>query len=158
MLKEFHVINRGYVRADHSMVMGHRFDGQFLIQSQLEPYGIELVFSNILSMTVRDPGEILSGSGGIGKSSHFRTTTVSLNLDGLEIVSERLFYRLRSDWLGRKAFLTHEVPSVDSFPAKPLEGNWRQCTNCADAWEERRHIQFSLCPGCGNLTEVGSEV
>jgi hypothetical protein len=45
MAKEFHLMNRGWVDKDCQMMMSHSFDLQLLIQSQWEPYAIELIFA-----------------------------------------------------------------------------------------------------------------
>src|SRR6185436_14021682 len=63
MLKELHATNRGYVSADHSMMMSHRLDGQFLIQSQWPPYALELAFLGIQRLELSDPGEYWGAEG-----------------------------------------------------------------------------------------------
>ena len=155
LTKEFHVINRGCVRPDHRMVMGFGFDGQFLIQSQLAPHAVELVFSNILELHVGSPRECLSASGKVLRIERGVEQAVELNFDReIKIVAERLFYADRNDWLGRRAFLGPEVPSVEAVQARRVENKWRQCSVCSDGWEEEERIRFSICPGCGRLTEL----
>ncbi len=154
MSKEFHVINRGHVRPDRSMVMSHQFDGQLLVQSQWPPYALELVLSNVLELHILSPDSHWGASGKVIPVGRAVEKAVELNFDrSIRIVAERLFYADRSDWLGRRAFLGVEVPSVDAVAARSLEGRWRQCSACSDAWEEERRIRFSLCTGCDQLTE-----
>ena len=57
MTKEIHLINRGYVCPDKRMVMTHRFDAQVLVQSQWEPFAVELLFQGIRELQLDDPGE-----------------------------------------------------------------------------------------------------
>jgi len=157
LTKEFHIINRAYVLPDHCMVMGFRFDGQLLVQSQLPPYALELVCSNILELHINSPEGYWSAGGKVRIIGRSVEKAVELNFDkAMKIVTERLFYCERSDWLGHRAFLGSEVPSVDAVAASKIEGKWRQCSVCSDAWEEEDRICFSLCPGCGRLTECPS--
>lgn len=153
--KEFRLINRAYVRLDRSLVGDFRFDGQLLIQSQWPPFAIEMIFSNILELRATDPHEHWSGGGGflnIGRKVH---TAVEFSFDGsLRIRAERVFHADRADWLGKRAFFGPELPSPDAVGASKLEGKWRQCSACSDAWEEDDATRFALCPSCGALTDV----
>ena len=63
MLKELHATNRGYVTPDRSMMMSHRLDGRFLVQSQWPPYAIELLFLGIQQLEFSDPAEYWGAEG-----------------------------------------------------------------------------------------------
>ncbi|WP_027360792.1 hypothetical protein [Desulforegula conservatrix] len=138
MTKEIHIVNRGWVNRDHSMAMSHSFDLQLLIQSQWEPYAIELVFCNVIELHLSDAGEYWDATGSITRTqSPAEKTEIRLSFDSsLIIKASQLYYKNRSDWLGKKSFLKHEVPSSNAIPAKAVEHNWRQCQECFDAWEE----------------------
>jgi hypothetical protein len=156
MTKEIHIMNRGYVNSDHSMDMGHKFDVQCLIQSQWEPYAMELIFCDVSELHLSDPGEYWEASGEIRKNVDLtEKTEIEMNFDAsFKIKASRLFYRPQPNFLGKNSFLRHEVPSPDALPASKLEGNWRQCSNCKDAWEDASEEVFSFCPSCGILTEM----
>jgi hypothetical protein len=156
MTKEVHLINRGYVDKDHGMVMSHRFDTQILIQSQCKPFAVELVFSNISELNITDPGEYWGSAGSIEKIViPTEKTIIRMSFDSsLTVSAEKLFYRIREEWLGQRAFLKSEVPSIDAIISTRINDTWRQCSSCCDAWEEREDNEFSLCPSCGLLTEL----
>jgi len=40
----------------------------------------------------------------------------------------------------------------EAATAVPLEGEWRQCTQCWDAWEQPREEKLARCPACQALT------
>lgn len=50
--------------------------------------------------------------------------------------------------------LGYEFPSNNTEPAKTLDGPWRQCGKCGDAWEENPIIEYARCPTCGCLTKL----
>ena len=155
MTKEIHIINRGYVNPDHSMIMCHQFDGRLLIQSQWESFAIELLFCNIISFNTNDPGEYWSANGKVLKINIlFEKTEIQMEFDSLSVHAERMFYCERGDWLGAKARFIGEVPSPNAVVAIKLDDDWRQCTNCFDAWEESLRFNFSLCPNCRKLTKI----
>lgn len=156
MTKEIHLMNRGYVASDKSMMMGHRFDAQVLIQSQWEPMGLELLFIGITDLSMTDPGEYWGASGIVKVLDRtVENTEITMSFDStLKIVCSQLLWRTRRDWLGKKSFLKSEVPMPEAVSAHSLQGNWRQCTSCSDAWEEPLHEEFSYCPGCGALTQL----
>jgi hypothetical protein len=158
LAKEFHIINRGYVDIDHKMIMSHQFDMQLLIQSQFEPNAIELILINLDKLQLKGSSEYFDAKGTIkvirNKAGEIEDRRITLILDsGLEIVAEKMFYRTRNNWLGKKVLLKSEIPSIEAIPAKPIEGKWRQCSNCSDAWEENIDEIFIYCPSCGKLTE-----
>lgn len=155
MTKEIHIINRGHVNPDHSMIMSHKFDGRLLIQSQWEPFAIELLFCNIISFSTYDPGEYWSAIGKVVKiDAPVEKTEIQMEFDSLTVHAEKMFYLERGDWLGAKARFLGEVPSPNAIAAIKIENNWRQCSNFFDAWEESLRFKFSLCPSCGVLTEI----
>ena len=155
LTKELRIINRASVRPDRSMVMGFKFDGQLVIQSQWPPFAIEFVLCNVLELHVKDPKENWSGGGKFLNIGLSVDTAIEFNFDGgLRVRAERIFHASRPDWLGHRAFLGPEIPSPDAVKATKLEGKWRQCSSCSDAWEEADTTRFALCPSCGVLTDL----
>lgn len=156
MAKEFHITNRGCVNKDHSMAMSHMFDIQLLVQSQWEPYAIEIIFCNASELHITDAGEYWSACGSVTHTnSPIEKTEIEMKFDdSLKVKCSKLFYRNRSSWLGNISFLNFEVPSHNAIIAKPVEDNWRQCQECFDAWQEKPDNVFSYCTGCGKLTEL----
>ena len=155
MTKEFFVVNRGDVEPDGGMVASHRFDGRFLLQAGWKFRAIELAFEDIANLEVSDPGEHFGASGTVRpRLLHLGRTEIKMSIDGLRITAARLYYRERLDWLGKRAFLGAEVPSSGAGRAERIDDTWRQCCECADAWEEDAEVEYSHCPGCGMLTAL----
>lgn len=42
----------------------------------------------------------------------------------------------------------------EAATARPLDVDWRQCTQCWDAWEQPREDRLGRCPTCGAVTLV----
>ena len=150
MTKEVHLINRGSVEPDGGMFMTHRLDAQVLLQTQAPPpRAAELVFIGIQEIRMEPPGEYFSATGTVE-----RDLSIRMSFDrSFEIRARRLFYRMRPDWLGSRAFLTSEVPSPDALKAILIGDGWRRC-ECGDAWQVDDKEPFSVCPACGSLTEL----
>lgn len=159
MTKEIHIMNRGSVNPDHSMSMNHQFDVQCLIQSQWEPYAMELVFWNVSEMHLTDPGDYWSASGEVRRIVEtVERTEIEMNFDGnFKIKASRLFYKPQPEMLGQKSFLRQEIPTPEAVSATLLVDDWRQCSHCLDAWEAPKEEIFSFCPSCGLMTEVNKE-
>jgi hypothetical protein len=157
MAKEIHGINRGCVFPDHAMGMRPQYDLQVLIQSQWPPYAIELVLINVHQFQLNHPEEYWEASGKVEKiSSPVEKTTIRMAFDhdALVISCERLFYRVRDEWLGYKVYLTSEIPSPEAIPAQNIDGTWRMCSECQNTWQEPINLPFSTCPRCGRVTEL----
>jgi hypothetical protein len=156
MAKEIRVINHGFVLPDHSMDMGHRFDCQILIQSQWEPFALELLACKMLNLDISDAGDYGGAEGKvISIESPAQRREIQLRFDAsLSILSERLFYAVRPDWLGPKSRFRGDMPGPDAIDADALDGRWRQCSGCCDAWDEDTDLVFSICPTCRCLTEL----
>jgi hypothetical protein len=158
MTKEIHMINRGAVLHDHSMVMSLQFDAQVLIQSQWEPFAVELLFIDILELTISDPRDYFGATGLVEQESAYNETSkIEMKFDSsFKISARQLFYRVQSEYLGMKARLNSEVPSPEAIPARLIGDQWRQCSSCSDAWEESVSQIYSVCPKCLALTEIKS--
>ena len=156
MAKEIHIMNRGYVDQEHAMSMTHQFDAQILIQSQWSPFAIELVFLKVLEINISDCTDYWDASGSIEHiTAPIEKDLVRMSFDSSLVISaEQMFYRVRSEWLGKEAFLKTEVPSTEALAASVVQDKWRQCSGCSDAWEASQEEQFSICPNCGSLTEL----
>jgi len=156
MTKEVHLINRGAVLANHSMDMSHRLDAQVLIQSQWPPFALELLFTNIKTFELKSAREYWDASGVVEERlKPVAERIITMRFDRyLKIVAERLHIRTRDNWLGHLPFFGTEVPTPDAVPARVLQGQWRQCSICADAWEAESREDFSRCPNCGAITQL----
>jgi hypothetical protein len=156
MAKELHLVNRGWVNPDKSMVMSHRFDARLLVQSQWEPIAIELLLLDISSLHIGAPNEFWGATGRVVIHTFpVEGASISLNFDNdLKVTCGRLFYVDRTSWTGPDCRFGREVPHPDCVPATTIEGTWRQCSACADAFEVNLGVEFVLCPNCGVLTEL----
>lgn len=156
MVKEIHIINRGAVLSDKSMLMSHKFDARVLIQSQIASYPVELLFIDALVMNISDPGEFFGATGSIGQQSpHNETRIIEMKFDNdFHIISRQLFYRFQPEFLGMKTRFNSEIPSPKAIPARIIDEKWRQCTSCCEAWEENPNEVYSVCPNCHVLTEL----
>lgn len=156
MTKEIHMVNRGGVLADHTMLMKHQFDTQIIIQSQWQPYAIELLFCDVLQFSIDDALDYVSTTGSVKQVSIANETLrVELKFDtAVKISARRLFFRVQPDYLGIGARLRSEVPSPTAIGAKLIEGGWRQCLDCTETWEEDPQAAYSVCPKCLVLTEL----
>jgi len=117
------------------------------------------MFSDIQELHLGDAGAYWGASGSVEIiTAPVEETRISMSFDSaLKIICRGLSYRFRSDWLGQKAFLTSEVPSDEAIGAHVVQGAWRQCSHCRDAWQEEASREFSCCPHCGKLTELQLE-
>ena len=155
MTKEIHLTNRGAVLPNQMMSMEHRFDAQLLIQSQWEPFAIELLFTEILELHLGSPREYWGASGTVTQDSHTLQRRIKMEFDSaLSIVAVSLHYRTRADWLGHEAFLGPEVPAADIIPAQVIADDWRMCSRCSDAWQANPREDVSRCPSCGAITQI----
>lgn len=157
MMKEVHLIHRGAVLTDHCMEMSQTSDAQVLIQSQWPPFALELLFTNVKSFEMKGATDGYWGASGVVEDRHQPVVerTVTLTFDhSLKIVAERLHVRTRTEWLGNRPRFGPEVPAADAISARALTEGWRQCSRCADAWEEQPANEFSRCPGCGAITQL----
>jgi hypothetical protein len=149
--KELHILNRAFVAADHTMTMTHAFDLSLVVQLQSEPSAVELVFRDVKSLSIGEVGDVWSATGEVASGS------VRLAFDrGLTVESERLFARLRPDWLGPSLRLAGEVPSPQAVSATALEDDWRLCSACGEAWQEPPSIEWSRCPACLVVTRLSA--
>jgi hypothetical protein len=79
--------------------------------------------------------------------------TITLVFEQGEIKCNRLFWRIHPFDSDIPAIVQSEVPAPDAVPAEQIEPGWRQCSGCADAWQEVGPRVYSYCPACGRLTE-----
>lgn len=156
MTKEIHIANRGYIDKEHGMQMSHRFDLSLLIQSQWPPYAMEFVYINVTDLKVSDPGEYWEGFGKIEiRDKPVESVIITMNFDSKLIISaKRVFYRICENLLGYQMFFGQEIPCPEAISANKIDVNWRQCSLCAEAWEENEQKIFSICPGCESMTEL----
>ncbi len=158
MTKEIHIINRGAVLHDSKKLMNHQFDAQVLIQSQWQPYAVEILFVDVIKFAINDAGEYFGAAGLVRQESAYNEVRkIEMKFDSsFKISARQLFYRVQSEYLGMKAHLNSEVPSPKAIPAKVIDDNWRQCSYCSYAWEENPNEVYSACPKCMSLTVLES--
>jgi hypothetical protein len=65
---------------------------------------------------------------------------------------EILYTVLGNEYLGPHVRLGHEAPNDEYIVAKAIDGHWRQCSNCANVWEEFDSVAYARCPSCDELT------
>lgn len=156
IIKETHVVNNAYADKAGGMSMDHRFDVHMLVQSVL--CAVELVFLNVRSMSNSGAEQYGGATGSIGKESLLSDLpTVKLKFDdSFSIAAEKLMYRIQENWYGNTIRLHGEVPRLNAARATDLGNGWRQCSNCAESWDERQEIKFSRCPNCSTVTELSN--
>lgn len=154
--KEFRVVSNGYVDADKSMVGGGPFSAHLLIQTQWEPYAVEMIFINLVKLELLGQGDQYWATGKyIPKSTR---SEIQFSFENkFNVTAERVFYAFRPEWVGRGPFLGSELPTPNAIPAQRADDLWRICTACWDAWECDTKTRFSRCPICGRMTDVGLE-
>ena len=83
MAKDIHIANSGWVNEDHIMAMSHQFDVQLLVQSQWQPYAIELVFCNVRDTILSETNFIKNGIPYLapGRSKTHAVGNLKLNRD-----------------------------------------------------------------------------
>lgn len=160
LVKEVRIANRGYA-LDHSFVVPDSADVQVLAQAESpnQPRAIELVFIDVTKCDFKSRADCYPVTGIVKRTkliiSDIEEVQIEVTLDGsLSISAKRLFYQVRNSWLGPKDYLVSAVPSPTAIIAKAIEENWRQCSNCSDAWEEKPENKFSVCPTCRQITEL----
>jgi len=84
----------------------------------------------------------------------FHSLQVDFGEGHLIIQAEQLFYREHPSWFGACARFAGEIPSPEMTSALPLDGDWRQCNECGEAWQQSNEKEFSYCPKCDLLTEL----
>jgi hypothetical protein len=156
MAKELHIVNRGWIDEDRSMIMNHRFDARVLIQSQWRVPGLELLFVGVERLETGDPGEY---GGALGSILHQATPVETRRIlmvfdESLKITAQRAFFINRPEWTGPQTRMGSEVPSPECIPAATVDRRWRQCSSCADAFEASPEEIYVLCPSCKQLTEL----
>ena len=150
MVKELQMINRGYVMENKSMNMGHRFDAKILFQTQWDPIAFEVICVGVSQLNTTGPEEFMGSSGNFANSPE---QFIELSLDGDFVVQcKRLFYKLTPELHGNSEHLGSQIPSTNMTQAKILEGNWRQCGECCDAWEVSSLLKIATCPACNTVT------
>lgn len=125
MLKEFHVINRGFVEESLSMIMSHSFDGLFIFQTQWEPCAVTILLINIEEINIKSPEEYFSGHG-----LYLSEKSVEIKADDLYLKAKKMFYKITPERLGPVARLGKEVPSIKMSKSSVYESDWRRCEAC----------------------------
>lgn len=78
---------------------------------------------------------------------------VNIPAIGFCCVSREILYTvLGNEYLGPCLRLGYEAPNDDHIAATVVDGHWRQCSNCSNAWEEFDSVPYARCPSCGELT------
>lgn len=71
------------------------------------------------------------------------------------ISGHRLSYELldENSWGPDLKYGSH-VPDENAIPATVIQGAWRLCSSCCEAWEACPGEQFSICPSCLQMTKL----
>ncbi|MGV8042592.1 MAG: hypothetical protein AB2L07_21930 [Thermoanaerobaculaceae bacterium] len=149
LARDLRLSNRGWVDTNARMAMSTGYDLQIVLQSQLGPRTFELVFVGVRSLSCSGHDWFSDASGVVSNSGihmSFRP--------GLEVDADALFYRVHEGWLGPDQRLYGEVPSHEAIPAVVISEGWRQCSGCADAWQEPSDSEFARCPACRRITQL----
>ena len=155
MTKELHLLNSGFVESGGAMQMGHRFDLRMLVQTQWEPFAVELIFAGVQKLELSDAGDYWDAAGSIQRDPKAANQHIRFDFDrALTVTAERLFWRERPDWTGPTPRFGGEVPLTDAVPARIIHDQWRQCSGCAEAFECSSDVDYARCPSCGTLTEL----
>ena len=153
ILKEMQMVNRGFLMENKSMDMDLRFDSRLLFQVQWEPIAFEVIATDIQQISAIGAQEY-AGSGGVFHSTPVQLIELSLDNKELFIQCKRFFYKLRPELIGCTEHLGSQVPSHSMINASHLEGGWRQCANCSNAWEVDIRVKISTCPSCNQVTDA----
>ncbi len=150
IVKEVHLLNRSYVEKDgRSLFMGNGFDVQLIFQSQNRDHEFEVILSGVQSCQL--DADVFDDGMKCSITTKDQWPGREICLGG--ICAWKMFYRTRPK-SGQGAVLGPELPSPSAIPATLLQPGWRQCSGCADAWEEADQFRFSRCPSCGTLTDM----
>lgn len=154
IIKEMHVLNRSFVQKDsRGLVMESGFDVQIIFQSQNRDHDVEVILRGVRSLSQIDPDVFDDGMlCSIIETKGWPEREIKIG----GLIGSQMFYR-RRDKAGEPPVLGPEIPSPEALPATPLDGDWRQCSQCCDAWKESESVVFSRCPSCGRLTELNGE-
>ena len=81
-----------------------------------------------------------------------------LSLDHeFRITSSKIYYQTNNEWHGNKIFSNEQIPAEGMISSVKLDENWRQCSECSEAWECDSKIKLARCPKCNTLTELESK-
>ena len=158
MTKEIHLVNRNYVDVEGSMSQGGRLDARNLFQSQYDPpNAVELLLVGIEEISLDPPAEYQDAKGMVIQEEvrHVKQyVDMTFDLGSLHVKADRLFYRVRTKWLGQETRFKGPVPCPEAIAALVIGDGWRQCSECCNAWEDDPGQVFSVCPECGAMTEL----
>jgi hypothetical protein len=148
VIKEMHILNRSFVQKDDRwLVTGAGFDVQVIFQSQNRDHDVEVILRGVRSPSHIDPDVFDDGMlCSIKETKSWPEREIKIG----GLCGSQLFYRTR-DKAGERPVLGPEIPSPVAFPATPLDSDWRQCSQCCDAWKELESVTYSRCPSCGQL-------
>lgn len=150
IIKEAHILNRGYVQKhDRSLVMDEGFDVQLIVQTQNRDFEVEVVLCGVDSCNL----DSHMFDDGLECSIRETGTWPEREIKIGDLSGSQLFYRSREK-SGSSSVLGPELPSPSAIPASKIEPGWRQCSNCADAWQESETTTTSRCPSCASVTEL----
>lgn len=117
--------------------------------------GVEFLFFNVKVFSIQSFDELHFEYSRDPHSGHsVRFADFSSNRECWVNAETVLVRFLGKSYLGVDLFLGFEFPTDQACEAEIIEGCWRQCGNCKDAWEENPRVVFSRCPGCGEVTKL----
>lgn len=117
--------------------------------------GIEFLFRRIGVFSIQTFDELSFHYECDPHSGHMVRFSSTKSYDECYINAESVFVRfLGRKYLGINLLLGFEFPTLEACTAEIVEGCWRQCGNCSNAWEESPRVEFSRCPDCGHVTRL----
>jgi hypothetical protein len=154
LIKEVHMINSAFVDKEKAMHMDISYNVRLVIQSQYNPIGIELLLIDVREMQFEKLFEIY---GGNIEELIENEELFALNLDNeFRITCSKIYYQTKDDWYGNKVFSHGHIPTENTILSTNLDNNWRQCSECNEAWENDSTVKLEKCPKCNSLTELNS--
>lgn len=119
--------------------------------------GIEFVLHDIIKFSIQSIDELRFNYECDGHSCHLiRFAGLSDNdVPSCFFLAKKVdVLFLGKTYQGIALRIGYEYPFEDTVDAINLEGCWRLCSACSNAWEENPSIIFSRCPHCGFLTKL----
>lgn len=158
LAKELHLFNRSWIGEDRGARYPLGADLRVLIQSQFDVHAVELLFIDLLKLSIGGVDEYGGASGWMkSESGLMGRQWVEVSFDGgLKISAKRMFYRHRPGWFGVEPRFGLEMPTPTCVEGTWIDKNWLQCKSCADAVEIHDQ-EYVRCPGCGSVIEVPRE-
>lgn len=118
-------------------------------------FGIDVIFFDVQSFSVNRLDELtFSCRFGIGELRVSFTSQAGDNGGCWVVAKDARVSFLGDEYVGPWLRLGNEVPRDEAIDAVTIDGCWRQCSYCSNAWAERPAVEYSRCTKCGRLTKL----